>query len=228
MGEHLLLVEDDTALREVTALHLRSAGYRVEPAVDVASALAACEAARPRLVVLDLNLPDGDGLDVCRALRKRFAPSPGVLMVTARGEDADVVMGLDAGADDYVVKPFTPAVLLARVAALARRLDDHGGARPLRFERVAFDPRTQSATVDAHVLQLTPTELTLLTTLMKRPGVVHSRKQLLAEVFDTTHQSYARNVDCHVTRLRRKLEAAGLRPPPIYTVHGSGYRLGAA
>ena len=181
----------------------------------------------PALVVLDLNLPGRDGLDVCRALRARYLPSPGVVMVTARGTDADLVLGFDAGADDYVVKPFVPAVLLARLAALARRLGGRSDA-VARWGPLAIDARAHQALAGDQPLTLTPTEFALLTQFVRQPGVVLTRRQLLQDVFGTTNEGYARNVDCHVTRLRRKLEVAGLAPAPIHAVHGTGYRLGAA
>ncbi|MCE9579588.1 MAG: response regulator transcription factor [Deltaproteobacteria bacterium] len=230
MAERLLLVEDDRALREVTVVHLEAAGYAVAAVGDGDAALAACAAARPDVVVLDLNLPGMDGIEVCRELRARFAPSPGVVMVTARGSEADMVVGLDAGADDYVVKPFAPAVLLARIAALLRRIGQRGGDAPasVRWNEIEIDLRGHRALARGQALVLTPTEFALLAQLCRQPGAVLSRRQLLQDVFGTSNEGYARNVDCHVTRLRRKLEAAGLTPAPIHAVHGAGYRLGDA
>ena len=227
-GARILLVEDDVALREVTAMHLAGAGYDVAAVGDGDDALAACAARPPDALVLDLMLPGRSGLEVCRELRARHAPSPGVVMVTARGSEADMVIGLDAGADDYVVKPFAPAVLLARVAALCRRLAARAAAVPERvtWGPIAIDLDARRVEVSGRAVALTPTELALLHRLCAAPGRVLTRKQLLAEIFGTTHEGYARNVDCHVTRLRRKLEAAGLAPAPIHGVHGAGYRLG--
>ena len=224
MADRLLLVEDDAALAEVTAVHLTAAGYQVERAADGPAALAACARRCPELVVLDLNLPGKDGIEVCRELRARYQPSPGVVMVTARGTDADLVVGFDAGADDYVVKPFAPAVLVARLAALARRLGGRGDT-VARWQAIEVDASAHRATVAATELTLTPTEFALLSQFVRQPGVVLSRRQLLLDVFGTSNEGYARNVDCHVTRLRRKLEAAGLTPAPIRAVHGAGYRL---
>jgi DNA-binding response OmpR family regulator len=231
VGERVLLVEDDDALREVTAGHLSRAGYAVEAVGDGEAALEAARRQRPAVVVLDLMLPKLSGLDVCRALRSQFDPSPGVIMVTARGSEADMVIGLDAGADDYVVKPFAPPILLARLAALVRRLRDTQPTRAsaiTTWSDISIDQQARRATVRGKPVTLTPTELAVLARLCAEPGVVLSRKQLLEEVFGTTHDGYARNVDCHITRLRRKLEAAGLEPAPIHTVHGAGYRLGDA
>jgi DNA-binding response OmpR family regulator len=223
--DRVLLVEDDRALREVTAHNLADAGYLVEAVGDGEAALDAYEQRRAGVVVLDLMLPGRSGLDVCRELRARYAPTPGVVMITARGSEADMVTGLDAGADDYVVKPFAPRVLLARVAALFRRL---GSAAPVqRWGEIEVDGDAHRAAVAGTPLSLTPTELALLAVLVAAPGRVFSRRELLERVFSTQHDGYSRNVDCHVTRLRRKLEAAGLSPAPIHGVRGAGFRLGA-
>jgi len=231
--ERVLLVEDDRALREVTAHNLAGAGYAVDAVGDGEAALEACAQRRFRVVVLDLMLPGRDGLEVCRELRARHTPTPGVVMMTARGSDADMVTGLDAGADDYVVKPFTPRVLIARVAALFRRLGTPLATRWGEGEgaielEIAVDGEACRASVGGAPLALTPTELALLSVLIGAPGRVFSRRELLERVFSTSHDGYARNVDCHITRLRRKLEAAGLLPAPIHSVRGAGYRLGTA
>jgi DNA-binding response OmpR family regulator len=188
--------------------------------------------------VLDLMLPGRSGLEVCRELRARYTPTPGVVMITARGSEADMVTGLDAGADDYVVKPFAPRVLIARVAALFRRLGapaastrwraGEGAGAGAGDRDIEIDGDGRRATVGGVPLALTPTELALLAVLVAAPGRVFTRRELLERVFATHHDGYARNVDCHVTRLRRKLEAAGLSPAPIHGVRGAGYRLGAA
>jgi DNA-binding response OmpR family regulator len=209
VGESILLVEDDRALREITAMHLQHAGYEVEAVGDGEAALTAAARRRPDVVILDLMLPRLPGLEVCRELRARFRPSPGVIMVTARGSEADMVIGLDAGADDYVVKPFAPPILLARLAALCRRLarqETELESEPVRWREIEVDTARRHATVFGQPLPLTPTELALLARLCASPGTVHSRKQLLEDVFGTSHEGYARNVD--------------------QTVHGLGYRLG--
>ena len=226
MANRVLLVEDDRALREVTAHHLAGAGYAVEAVGDGEAALEAYDQRRAGVVVLDLMLPGASGLDVCRELRARYAPTPGVVMITARGSEADMVTGLDAGADDYVVKPFPPRVLIARVAAVFRRLG--AAALVTAWGEIEVDGDGRRASVAGAPLALTTTVLDLLAVLVAAPGRVFSRRELLERVFATSHDGYARNVDCHVTRLRRKLEAAGLSPAPIYGVRGAGSRLGAA
>ncbi|HZS37560.1 MAG TPA: response regulator transcription factor [Polyangia bacterium] len=230
----LLFVEDDAALRDVLRMHLEAEGWTLRLAEDGDAALAACAERLPGLVVLDVMLPKRSGLEVCAALRALYHPSPGVLMLTARDTELDVILGFEVGADDYVIKPCRPRELVARVRALARRL---GGAparasgappRPAQSDAIdrgplRIDLAARRVTVGAQPLRLTPTELELLAFLARAPDRVFSRAQLLEEVFDSTNEGYARNVDCHVTRLRRKLEAAGLDPAPIRTVHGAGY-----
>lgn len=222
----VLLVEDDAPLAKALLVNLRSEGWAVRWAATGGDALRACRERAPDVVVLDLMLPDTSGLDVCVSIRKDTAKMPGVVMLTARGTEADVVLGLDHGADDYVVKPCRPRELSARIRAVARRLRlEH--AEPLAgFSRgpLRFDPLRRRVWVGEQELQLTPTEHELLCLLAREDDRVHARMELLEAVFDSTHAGYARNVDCHVTRLRRKLEAAGMKPAPIRTIHGKGYR----
>lgn len=224
----VLVVEDDATLREVLVRHLCAEGFSVRAAADGADAIAHCRELPPDIAVLDVSLPGVSGLDVCQHLRSGYNPSPGVLMVTARGAEIDVILGLEVGADDYVVKPCRPREVVARVRALARRVrPDLAGAIPvdvlelgaLRIERAAM-----RVLVDGVEVKLTATEYALLVELTSRVDAVHTRTELLRKVWDSTHEGYARNVDCHMARLRKKLDAAGLQPSPIHTVHGAGYR----
>ena len=205
----VLIVEDDDALRTVTAVALAAEGWGVREAASGDEAFAACDARLPEIVVLDIMLPGQSGLEICRELRARFDPSPGVVMVTAKDAELDMVMGFDAGADDYVVKPFRPRVLVARIAALARRL----GVResPVVLVRGALRVATDAreARVAGRPVKLTPTEYALLEHLLRHEGRAFTRMELLREIWETDLPAYARNVDCHITRLRRKLEAAG-------------------
>lgn len=223
----VLLVEDDAPLREMLTFHLRREGWSIRAVDDGLIALAACAERPPDVVVLDVMLPGCDGIEVCRRLRRDASLRLGVLMLTARDAEIDVVLGFDVGADDYVVKPCRPRELVARIRALGRRVgrtpsDAPAGATLVRGA-LSIDSTRRLASVDGVPLKLTGTELALLTELALRPGEVLSRKTLLERVWDTSHQGYARNVDCHVTRVRRKLEAAGLDPAPITTVHREGY-----
>lgn len=221
----IMIVEDDAVLREVLSLHLGASGYSVRTATSGDEALAQCARAVPDVVVLDLSLPGKSGLDVCTELRASYKPTPGVVIVTARASEADVMLGFDSGADDYVIKPCRPREVVARVAALVRRLRPESGEREIvHCGDLVIDLGAMRAMVKAHPLELTPTEFAVLVTLAKNPGVVHSRKELLESIWQSSHEGYARNVDCHVARLRRKLEAANLGKAPIETVHGTGYR----
>lgn len=222
--KEVLLVEDDATLADVLDMHLAAEGYLVRRAVDGEQALEACAASRPEVVLLDVMLPRRNGLEVCTELRRRYGQTPGVVMLTALGSEVDVVCGLDAGADDYVVKPIRPKELLARVRSVARRLGVDATSRELSFGPLVLDVASRAMTVSGQPVRLTATEYELLVCLACAPGRVWSRRELLERVFDTTHTGYARNVDCHVTRVRRKLEVAGLAVSPIETVHGAGYR----
>lgn len=223
----LLLVEDDETLSGVLALHLEAAGYAVRAVEDGALALASCEAAKPDVVLLDVMLPGRSGIEVCQELRARYGARMGVVILTALGSEPDVVVGLDAGADDYVVKPIRPRELIARLRSLTRRLTlAPGGAsasRALVFGPLRIDEDKRELDVRGAPIHLTATEWDLLSCLVQEPRRVFSRAALLERVFDTTHRGYARNVDCHVARLRRKLEAAKV-VGAIETVHGAGYR----
>jgi DNA-binding response OmpR family regulator len=239
----LLIVEDDAALRDVLAMHLGAEpGFRVRLVEDGEEALAACVEKLPDVVLLDVMLPKRSGLEVCAALRALYHPSPGVVMVTARDSELDVILGFEVGADDYVIKPCRPREVVARVRAVARRLDherpraasgspgesadgDRADEARALIQRGALriDRSARRVSVGERLVKLTPTEFQLLCFLAGDPERVFSRMQLLEEVFDCTHEGYARNVDCHVTRLRKKLESAGLAPAPIRTVHGHGY-----
>ena len=222
----ILLVEDDAPLAAALSVNLRAEGWVVRWAPSCADAMQAAAERRPDVVVLDVMLGDGSGLDVCVRLRSEITPTPGVVMLTARGSEADVVLGLDHGADDYVVKPCRPRELAARVRAVARRVLPAAEltAEPIVRGALRIDPSARRAWVSEKELTLTPTELELLTILARHEDRAHPRMELLRAVFDSTHAGYARNVDCHVARLRRKLETAGLSPVPIKTIYGVGYR----
>jgi two-component system, OmpR family, response regulator RegX3 len=214
----ILLVEDEDSIADPLADGLRREGFDVERAPDGASALAAGAA---DLVLLDLRLPDVDGLDVCRRLRER-SDVP-IIVVTARGEEADRVVGLELGADDYVVKPFGLRELIARIRAVTRRVDGRAGptAASLRVGGLEVDERARRATLDGRDLGLTPKEFDLLAALARDPGAAVSRRRLLEEVWETTWYGSAKTIDVHVAALRRKLGDPGW----IETVRGVGFRL---
>jgi len=214
----ILLVEDEDSIAEPLADGLRREGFDVERAATGAAALAAGAA---DLVLLDLRLPDLDGLDVCRTLRERSEVP--IIVVTARGEEADRVVGLELGADDYVVKPFGLRELIARIRAVTRRTGARGHTgEPLRVGALAVDERARRATLDGRDLELTPKEFDLLAALARDPGAAVSRQRLLAEVWQTSWYGSAKTIDVHIAALRKKLGDPGW----IETVRSVGFRLG--
>jgi DNA-binding response OmpR family regulator len=221
----VLVVEDETSIASFVALYLKNAGYRVQTAGTGQEALDALSHDRPDLVVLDLMLPDIDGIEVCRRIR-RGSDLP-ILMLTARDEDVDKIIGLEVGADDYLTKPFNPRELVARVKSILRR------AAPAREERESAQLRHGDLVIDAgrrevHVgdeeIQLAPKEFDLLWELLDHRGLVLTRDQLLERVWGYTFAGDTRTVDVHVRQLRRKLGEAS----PIVTVWGVGYKVSPA
>ena len=212
----ILIVEDDDAIAKPLADGLRSEGFDV---TRVATGEDALEAALPDLVLLDLRLPGIDGTEVCRRLRAR-SDVP-IIMVTAKGEEVDRVVGLELGADDYIVKPFGFRELLARIRAVMRRTRPSGDGSRMRLGRLEVDVRGRRATVDGDALPLTTKEFDLLALLASEPGAVVSRRRILREVWDTEWYGPTKTVDVHVASLRRKLGDPGW----IETVRGVGLRL---
>lgn len=219
----VLLVEDDPAAREGLELALHSLGYGVRCAVTGEAALDGLSGAAADVVVLDVMLPGLDGLEVCRRLRRRSEVP--VIMLTARGGDLDIVGGLEAGADDYVVKPVEPRVLDARIRAVLRRLDRPGSPVETHGELV-IDRASLIVRQAGQEVSLTPTELRLLLVLSGSPRQVFSREQLLGLVWEHDYLGDSRLVDACVQRLRAKIEADPARPRYVQTVRGFGYRFG--
>jgi DNA-binding response OmpR family regulator len=214
---HILVVEDEDAIADPLVAGLKREGYDVS---RVATGEGALEASPADLVLLDLRLPDIDGLDVCRQLRERSRVP--IIVLTARGEEADRVVGLELGADDYVVKPYGLRELIARIRAVTRRatsFDGTGG--PLRAGELEVDERARRATLGGRELELTPKEFELLAALARDPGAAVSRQRLLAEVWQTSWYGSSKTIDVHVAALRRKLGDPGW----IETVRGVGFRL---
>lgn len=214
----VLVVEDEEAIAEPLAEGLRREGFTVTIAGTGAEALAAGEA---DVVLLDLRLPDLDGLDVCRELRAR-SDVP-IIVVTARGEEADRVVGLELGADDYVVKPFGIRELIARIRAVTRRSQGRSVDGPIHIGELQLDERGRRVTIGGEALDLTPKEFDLLSALARDPGAVVTRHRLLEEVWNTSWYGSTKTIDVHVAALRRKLGDAAL----IETVRGVGFRLRA-
>jgi len=223
----ILVVEDDSSIREVTGLGLRAAGFEVETAADGVEALERWRAGNPDLVLLDIMLPRLDGLEVCRAIR-REATTP-IVMLTARGDTIDVVVGLESGADDYLRKPFEMPELVARIrAALRRRGHDVPGGGPpveaIRLGPLRIDPSGRSVDRDGHEVQLTRTEFDLLHELARRPGQVFTRELLLDRIWGYDYLGDSRLVDVAIGRLRAKVEVDPAAPELILTVRGAGYK----
>jgi len=223
----ILLVEDEKTIRDTVAAYLEREGYWVTPAADGAAAIDEFGKHRFDLVVLDLMLPKVSGEQVCKAIRD--SSDVPIIMLTAKGELEDRVAGLELGADDYLVKPFSPRELVARVRALLRRA--HVGAEPQR-DRLAYgdleiDVAGHKAFLKGEELDLTASEFKLLTTLSRYPGRVYSRMELVEKVLGYDFEGYERTIDSHVKNLRAKLDDDPRDPTFIYTVHGVGYRFEA-
>jgi DNA-binding response OmpR family regulator len=215
----VLVVEDEPAIADAVVRRLRSEGFEARSVGDGKQAVELCRTTKPDLVVLDLMLPGLDGLEVCRRIQAdRRVP---VVMLTARDDETDLVIGLSVGADDYVTKPFSPRELVARIRAVLRRVDYAAEGVVLRHEGVSLDPATRLVRLDGAQVHLTPTEFDLLAHLLARPGVVFRREQLLADVWGYADGAGPRTVDSHVRALRRTLGEDVVR-----TVHGVGYGLG--
>jgi two-component system alkaline phosphatase synthesis response regulator PhoP len=221
--KHILVVDDEPRIADICRDYLERAGFEVETAGNGVDALAIARTTRPDLVVLDLGLPRMDGLDVTRALRKES--NVPIIMLTARVDESDKLIGLELGADDYLTKPFSPKELVARVRAVFRRIDPAPGRGDLiRAGGVTLDVPRMHARVADRVVELTTTEFELLATLMRQPGRVFTRGQLLDAIRGERVESFDRAIDAHVKNLRRKLEADPRQPRFVLTVYGVGYR----
>ena len=225
--QRILVVEDDMQIARNLRDYLEVAGFEVTAVGDGSSALASIRGDRPDLLVLDLGLPGIDGFDVARELR-RTSTVP-IVMLTARGEESDRIVGLELGADDYLVKPFSPKELVARVRAVLRRTNGTAvGAEVVRAAGVEVDLPKMRARVDGRAVDLTPTEFQLLATFVRDPGRVFTRSQLLDALHGVTVDTYERAIDAHVKNLRRKIEPEVGHPRYVLTVHGVGYRFADA
>jgi DNA-binding response OmpR family regulator len=220
-----LLVEDDARLAALTAEYLRGHGVQVIVAGDGETALLEARRTRCDVVLLDLMLPRRSGIEVCRELRQR-SDVP-ILILTARGEEADRVLGLELGADDYLTKPFSPRELLARIQAQVRRARGQAGppTRPLVVGGLRLDPASLEASLDGRALELTAYEFHLLRVLAERAGHVLSRERLLELVRGSAEEAFDRSIDVHISRIRTKLGDDPRRPRWLKTVRGAGYQL---
>jgi DNA-binding response OmpR family regulator len=219
----ILVVDDEPKIVQLARDYLEHAGFAVVTARDGREALQAVRQSRPDLVVLDLGLPELDGLDVTRTLR-RDSNLP-IVMLTARDDEVDKLLGLELGADDYLTKPFSPRELVARVKAVLRRSEVAAEKSDIiRAGDVELDVPRMRTVVAGRTVDLTPTEFQLLATLARRPGRIFTRGQLLDEVRGVTFESYERAIDTHIKNLRRKIEPDPRQPRYLLTVYGVGYR----
>ncbi len=223
MSKKILVVDDEKKFVNVLRAYLEQAGFGVVIASDGKNALAVFRREKPNLILLDLNLPEMDGLDVARIIRKES--SAPIIMLTARVEETDRLIGLELGADDYITKPFSPREVVARVRAVLRRVE--GETAPveiLRAGEVEMDLKKHVVTARGKVVELTPTEFDLLTALMKNPGRAFTRMQLLDLVQGEAFDGYERTIDAHIKNLRQKLGDDPKQPRFLITVFGVGYK----
>ena len=225
MASRILVVDDDTALAEMIGIVLRTEGFDTAFCADGAQAVDVWRAERPDLVLLDLMLPGMDGIEVCKQIRGESGVP--IVMLTAKGDTVDVVVGLESGADDYVVKPFKPKELIARIRARVRRFDAPT-AEQLLIGDLAIDVSGHQVTRKGEPIALTPLEFDLLVALARKPHQVFSREVLLEQVWGYRHAADTRLVNVHVQRLRSKVERDPERPEVVLTVRGVGYKAGPA
>ena len=229
MASTVLIVEDDPNTVEVVQLYLRRDGHQVISAADGLEGLRLAREAHPDLVVLDLMLPGMDGIEICRLLREESEVP--IVMLTARVEEEDRLAGLDLGADDYVTKPFSPRELAARIRAVLRRSARdvvESGPVELTYGKIVVNRPRRTVHVGDTPVRLTPTEFRMLVLMMREPGLIFTRDQIIDRVFGYDFEGFDRTVDVHISSLRRKLEGARPEQRYIHTVYGVGYKLGDA
>ncbi|MCD6401230.1 MAG: response regulator transcription factor [Anaerolineales bacterium] len=219
----ILIIEDETELAKVLRSYLEKAGFNVTTAYRGDTGLSTWEHKHPDLVILDLNLPGMDGLDVAREIRRK-SNTP-IIMLTARVEETDQLIGLELGADDYILKPFSPRVVVARVRAILRRFEDRTDSHQvIHVSDLTIDNKAHLVLRNDELIDLTPTEFSLLKTLASHPGQAFDRLQLLEATQGNTYEGYERTIDAHIKNLRAKLETDPKNPQYIETVFGIGYR----
>ena len=216
-------MDGEQKIIQITSDYLEAAGYAVLTADDGISALRVVDESQPDLVILDLGLPGMDGLDVCRELRKKTDVP--IIILTARGEESDKIVGLELGADDYITKPHSPKELVARVRAVLRRMEKSTSDEEIfRVGKVRFDVPKMRLTIEETAIDLTPTEFALLLTLARQPGRIFTRSQLLDAIHGVAFESYERAIDAHIKNIRRKIEPDPREPMFVLTVYGVGYK----
>lgn len=221
MAKKILLVDDEPEILEICRDYLKDSAYDVVTAKDGLQGLSSFRREKPDLIVLDWMMPGMDGPELCHAIRRES--NVPIIMLTARVEETDKLIGLGIGADDYITKPFSPRELVARVRVVLRRVSGDSNAEVIRVGKVSLDRMHFEAQIDKRSVQLTPTEFEIMATLMSQPGRVFSRSQLLTAAHGVAFESYERAIDSHIRNLRHKLEPDDL----IVTVHGVGYKFEA-
>ncbi len=222
MAKKILVIDDEPKIVEICRDYLKAGGYEVVSAADGPNGLAAIRQEKPDLIVLDLMLPGMDGLDLCRQLRKES--NVPLIMLTARVDEADKLVGLELGADDYITKPFSPRELVARVRSVLRRAGGGATLDMLRVGELTLDRERYVVSLPGREETLTPTEFEILFTLASQPGRIFTRSQLLNAVHGVAFASYERAIDSHIRNLRRKLEVSEEEPRYIVTIYGVGYK----
>lgn len=222
MAKKILIIDDEAKIVEICQDYLKAAGFQVVTSLDGLAGLEKARVEKPDLVLLDLMLPGIDGLDICRELR-RETKIP-IIMLTARVEETDKLIGLEIGADDYITKPFSPREMVARVRAVLRRAQGDSSAEVIRAGILTLDRNRFIVLINEKEISLTPTEFEILATLASQPGRIFSRSQLLLAVRGVTFESYERAIDSHIRNLRKKLDFDGTGIEWIVTIHGVGYK----
>ena len=222
MAKKILIIDDEAKIVEICQDYLNAAGFQVITSLDGLAGLEKARVEKPDLVLLDLMLPGIDGLDICRELRRETKVP--IIMLTARVEETDKLIGLEIGADDYITKPFSPREMVARVRAVLRRVQGDATAEIIRAGNLTLDRTRFNVLINDHEISLTPTEFEILATLASQPGRFFSRSQLLLAVRGVTFESYERAIDSHIRNLRKKLDFNGIGTEWIITIHGVGYK----
>lgn len=223
--DKILIVEDDIKTANLLRLYLRQAGYKAEAANDGYTGLDMARRIQPDLIVLDLMLPNLDGLDICRLIR--LESSVPIIILTAKSTEDDVLRGLELGADDYIAKPFSPREVVARVRTVLRRVQDsagNNGQKELHFGELAINLTRHEVAIKSEVVHLTPKEFRLLETLAREPGRAFTRLELVERAFGYDYEGLERTVDAHIMNLRKKIEIDHTNPNYVETVYGVGYR----
>lgn len=229
LKQRILVVDDDKSIVKILRGYLEQAGYLVLTAYDGQSAVQTLRAERPDLLILDLMLPDRDGYDITRFIREdRYLSTMPIIMVTARVDDTDKIIGLELGADDYITKPFNAREVMARVRALLRRAQyDNKVSTVLQIGRLRLDVDARQFFIKDELIELTPTEFKLIHTLMQHPGHTFTREELLVKGMGYAYEGMGRTLDTHIRNLRKKVEDDAANPTYIQTVYSVGYRLAA-